>query len=304
MTAGFRIGAQGVTARVAATVQRMSQRAGVSPPRGGMKGFGLASVSLARPQSLFLFDELLRRDISQRYKGSLGGFAWALAQPLFMLAIYTVVFGLIFRPRWPGMQTGWDYVVVLFLGKIPYIFVQESIGRAPVLIVGHANYVKRLKFPLGILPLVTVASAFFYAMIAYLIWIGFYVAIRHELSPLVLVAPLVYLPIALFALGGSWFLASLGAYFRDTLQVVQPVVFALMFLSPIFYPMDAVPPLLAGFLKLNPLTYPIEEMRGLLLFDQPFHARAYALQLGAGLVCALLGHLWFQRTRSGFADVV
>lgn len=268
------------------------------------KDLTLGSVSLARPQSLFLFNELLRREISQRYKGSLGGFAWALAQPLFMLAIYTVVFGLIFRPRWPGMQTGWDYVVVLFLGKIPYIFVQESIGRAPVLIVAHANYVKRLRFPLAILPLVTVCSAFFHAMIAYLVWIGFYIAIRHELSPLVLVAPFVYLPIALFALGGSWFLASLGAYFRDTLQVVQPTVFALMFLSPIFYPMDAVPPRLATIIHLNPLTYPIEEMRGLLLFDQPFHAHAYALQLGAGLVCAVLGYLWFQRTRSGFADVV
>lgn len=268
------------------------------------KDVALVSLPLARPQSLFLFDELLRREISQRYKGSLGGFAWALAQPLFMLAIYTVVFGFIFRPRWPGMLTGWDYVVVLFLGKIPYIFVQESIGRAPVLIVSHANYVKRLRFPLAMLPLVAVVGAFFYAMIAYLIWLGFYVAIRHEFSPLVFAAPFVYLPIALFALGGTWFLASLGAYFRDTLQVVQPVVFALMFMSPIFYPMDAVPPTLARLIRLNPLTYPIEEMRGLLLFGQPFHAHAYALQLGAGLACAALGYLWFQRTRRGFADVI
>lgn len=264
----------------------------------------MAISNLVQSQSLFLFDELLRRDISQRYRGSLGGFAWALAQPLFMLAIYTIVFGYIFKPRWPGMQTGWDYVVVLFLGKIPYIFTQESIGRAPVLIVSHANYVKRLRFPLAMLPLVAVVSAFFYAMVAYLIWLVFYVAIRHEFSPLVLAAPFIYLPLALFALGGTWFLASMGTYFRDTLQIVQPVVFALMFLSPIFYPLSGVPAQLAALIRLNPLTYPIEEMRGLLLFGEPFHARLYALQLGAGLLCAVLGYLWFQRTRRGFADVI
>lgn len=264
----------------------------------------MAISGLAQSQSLFLFDELLRRDISQRYRGSLGGFAWALAQPLFMLAIYTIVFGYIFKPRWPGMQTGWDYVVVLFLGKIPYIFTQESIGRAPVLIVSHANYVKRLRFPLAMLPLVAVVSAFFYAMVAYLIWLVFYVAIRHEFSPLVLAAPFIYLPLALFALGGTWFLASMGTYFRDTLQIVQPIVFALMFLSPIFYPLSGVPAQLAALIRLNPLTYPIEEMRGLLLFGEPFHARLYAFQLGAGLLCAVLGYLWFQRTRRGFADVI
>jgi len=268
------------------------------------RGELVAIPKLAQSQSWFLFDELLRRDISHRYRGSLGGFAWALAQPLFMLAIYTVVFGFIFKPRWPGMQTGWDYVVVLFLGKIPYIFTQESIGRAPVLIVSHANYVKRLRFPLHLLPLVAVASAFFYAMVAYVIWIAFYVAIRHEFSLLVFVAPLLYLPLALFALGGCWFLASMGTYFKDTLQVVQPVVFGLMFMSPIFYPMAAVPPRLAHLMRLNPLTYPIEELRGLLLFGEPFHANQYLAQACAGLAVALLGYAWFQRTRSGFADVV
>lgn len=252
----------------------------------------------------FLTRQLISRDLSQRHKGTWGGISWLVFQPLMMLAIYTVVFGLIFRPRWEGMESVWDYALVLFLGKIPYIFMLETVGRAPALISGHQNYVKKLTFPVGLLPVMVHAGSFIMVAISLAIWGVFCMILRNYVPFSLAVMPLVYLPMFLELLGISYAIAALGAYFRDVGQVVQPVLFSMMFLSPVFYPMSGAPEWLLPIFIVNPLTYPIEASRALLLGLGEFTVSSWVFHLLLGVFVLSAGRWFFNRVRGGFADVL
>lgn len=255
-------------------------------------------------QRRFLFTQLVRRDIERRYKATAGGMFWAVAQPLLMIGIYTLVFGVIFRPRWPSTTSPWDYVLILFLGKIPYLFASETLSQSSNAIAGHANLVKRAVFPLQLLPGVSLASSLYHASIALLIWCGLFVAVRGELP---LAAPLlvvVWAPLMLFVLAAGWFVAALGAYFRDTVQIVAFANLALMFLSPIFYPVDSAPGLMGRLMLFNPLTFAIEQSRAILLFDGSLDVSGLAVQSAIAAVVAVAALRFFKRVRPGFADAI
>ena len=253
---------------------------------------------------LYLLRQLSSRDLAQRYKGTWGGLLWVAVQPLLMLAVYTVVFGVIFRPRWVGLDSVWDYALVIFLGKIPYIFLLETVGRAPGLITGHVSYVKKLAFPLEVLPWMSHLTATAVAGISLAVWLLFAIIIRQEFPWQVALMPIVYLPMFVTLLGVSYFISSLGTYFKDVGQVVQPILFAMMFLSPVFYPLEMAPRIMRQVMLLNPLTLPIEQSRGLLLFGAPLDYPYLIAQLLFGFVVLALGYAWFQRTRDGFAEVL
>lgn len=254
--------------------------------------------------NLYLLRQLSHRDLAHRYKGTVGGILWVVVQPLFMLAIYTVVFGLIFKPRWNGLESVWDYALVIFLGKIPYIFMLETVGRSPGLISSHVSYVKKLSFPLQLLPWMSHITAAMVAMISLLVWLVFAIAIHRHFPLEILLIPIVYVPMFISLLGVSYMLSSLGAYFKDVGNVVQPILFAMMFMSPVFYPLAMVPQKLKALMILNPLVYPIEQSRALLLFSGKFDLTAYLIQLVAGLLVLAVGWFWFKRTREGFAEVL
>ncbi len=142
----------------------------------------------------------------------------------------------------------------------------ECVTRAPALILSHPNYVKKVIFPLEILPWVVFGSALFHMGISLVVWLFFSLAV-YGLPPLTaLLFPLVLLPLMLVILGFSWFLSSLGVYLRDVSQIVGIVVTATMFLTPIFYPLSIVPPAFHKFIYLNPLAFIVDQVRSLLIF--------------------------------------
>ena len=255
-------------------------------------------------QRLYLLRQLVKRDIERRYKATVGGMAWTILQPLVMIGIYTVVFGLIFKPRWPTVESSWDYVLILFLGKIPYMLTTESMARSAAVIPGHINLVKKAVFPLNLLPGVAVGGSIYHASIALLVWLVFFVCIKRSIPYELVLLPILWLPVILFCLGFCWLLAAFGAYFRDTEQLVGSFNVALMFLSPIFYPAESAPGPLKLVMAINPLSYAIESARALLLWPDHFSWDGYISQLFVSVAFAILGLVVFNRLRPGFADAV
>jgi lipopolysaccharide transport system permease protein len=272
------------------------------PRRNGLLGRALRQAWLQRQ----LFLKLLRRDFAERYRGSYLGLVWSLLLPLLSLLVFTFFFGVIFQMRWAGRSDSslTDLALILFVGMALYNFLAECLSRAPGLILAHSNYVKNVVFPLEMLPAVMVASALLTLGVTLLIILLLQATLGHALTGTALLLPLILLPLVLFVLGLSWFLAALGVYIRDIQQLIAPLVQLLMFLSPVFYPVSALPEAMRPWLQLNPLALAIEQTRGILLFGQPPAWLPYLLCLGASLLIMGLGVYWFARTRKGFADVL
>lgn len=248
---------------------------------------------------------LTKREVIGRYRGSLLGILWSFFNPLFMLVVYTFVFSVVFKARWSvGSDSKTEFALVLFAGMIVFGLFSECVNRAPALVLGNVNYVKKVVFPLEILPLVSLGAATFHLLISVVVWLIFYLAFFGIPHPTVLLLPVVLLPLALFTLGLSWMLASLGVYLRDVGQVVGVVTTALLFLSPIFYPVTALPAEYHTLLYLNPLTPVIEQTREVLVWGKLPNPGFWAAAMLVGSAVAWIGFAWFQKTRKGFADVL
>jgi lipopolysaccharide transport system permease protein len=248
---------------------------------------------------------LVRREVAGRYRGSFMGIIWSLLQPLMMLGVYTFVFGVVFQSRWGtggGSKAG--FALTLFSGLLVFNIFADCVTRAPSLIVVNTNFVKKVMFPLEILPWVTMGAALFHAAVNFLVWLAFYLVIVGPPHPTVLLLPIVVLPCVLFTMGLSWMLAALGVYLRDVTQIVGIVVTALMFLSPIFYPSASLPETYRRLIFLNPLTPAVEQVRDILMWGTLPSRLVFAAYLGIGMVVAWLGFAWFPKTRKGFADVL
>jgi lipopolysaccharide transport system permease protein len=252
-----------------------------------------------------LIQRFVVREVAGRYRGSFFGLAWSFFHPLFMLAIYTVVFTMVFEAKWSGPEDSQvGFSLVLFVGMILHGFFSECLTRAPGLVLGNVNYVKKVVFPLEILPPAALGSALFHAAISFVVLLGMF-AVLHGLPPATLVAaPLVLAPLALFGLGASWFLASLGVYVRDVGQMAGVLSTVLLFVSPVFYSVNAVSEGMNWILKINPLAATITQMRGVVLWGQWPDWGALAAYAAVSFVFAWLGYAWFQKTRTGFADVL
>ena len=246
-----------------------------------------------------------KREVLGRYRGSVMGLLWSFFNPLFMLAVYTFVFSEIFKARWSAdSESKTEFALVLFAGLIVFNLFAECINRAPGLILSNVNYVKKVVFPLEILPFVGLLSALFHGAISLGVWLLAYLVLFGIPHPTALYLPLIVLPFILFIMGLSWALASLGVYLRDVAQLISPVTTALMFLSPIFYPATALPEAYRHLLYLNPLTPVIEQARAVLYFGTPPDFAMLAVYWVVTFIIAWLGFAWFQKTRKGFADVL
>lgn len=246
------------------------------------------------------------RDVVGRYRGSIMGLAWSFLNPLVMLAIYTFVFSFIFSVRWTGAaaETTGGFALVLFAGLIVHTLFAECLTRAPGLILAHPNLVKRVVFPLEILPWTVMGSALFHAAVSVMVLLAAQGVVHGTLSPTVVLLPVVILPLVALAMGLSWLLAAVGVYVRDIGQVIGMAVTALLFLSPVFYPLSAVSPRLQFWMQLNPMTAIIEDTRSVVLFGgTPMWGRWLAV-MAAGLIVAQVGFWFFQRSRKGFSDVL
>lgn len=246
-----------------------------------------------------------KREVLGRYRGSALGLLWSFFNPLFMLAVYTFVFSEIFKARWSaGSESKTEFALVLFAGLIIFNLFAECINRAPGLILSNVNYVKKVVFPLEILPFVGLLSALYHSLISLLVWLVAYMLFFGLPHPSTLYLPLIVLPFGLFIMGLSWALASLGVFLRDVGQFIGVVVMTLMFLSPIFYPATALPENYRRILFLNPLTPVIELTRDVLYWGKTPDFALLGIYWLTAAAIAWLGFAWFQKTRKGFADVL
>lgn len=260
-------------------------------------------ASLYRNRNLVL--ALVKREVVGRYRGSFMGLIWSFLNPVFMLAVYTFVFSFVFKARWSvGSDSKAEFALVLFSGLIVFNIFAECVNKAPGLIVSNANYVKKVVFPLEVLPWVAIGASLFHAFISLIVWLVAYVIFFGWPSVSIFLLPLVVVPLVLFVVGLSWFIASLGVYLRDVAQFIGIVTTTLMFVSPIFYPATALPEEYRRFLYMNPLTPAIEQAREVLFWGRMPSFSLLAVYLVASGIIAFAGFAWFQKTRKGFADVL
>jgi lipopolysaccharide transport system permease protein len=269
----------------------------------------LSPLWIARRLWLYreLIVQLTTREITQRYRGAYLGFLWPFLTPLFMLLIYTFVFSIVFQARWGHLNESQDLVqfaLTLFAGLVPFTLFSEVVNGAPGLILAVPNYVKKVVFPLEIFPVIILGSALFHSLISIGILLTGVAIWQQSLSPMVMLLPLAYLPLILLVLGLGWFLASLGVYVRDMQHSMALIVQILFFMSPIFYPVSAVPERFRLILYLNPLTTILDGFRRILLWQQPLSWPLWAMWSAISLAVAVLGFAWFIKTKDGFADVV
>lgn len=252
-----------------------------------------------------LIQRLAWRDILTRYKGSAGGLLWALITPILLLSVYTAVFSGIFQARWGQTGGPVEYALQLFVGLTIHGVAAECLNRAPVLIASNASYVKRVVFPLQVLPLVNLLSALFHFAISVVVLVVFYSVVKKSLPVVgLLYLPFIVAPYIVFLAGISYLLAGLGVYLRDIGQIMGLVTTLLLFLSPVFYPASMLPERLQTVFMVNPLTLIIEQSRAVLLDGLSPNWGLLGLYTVGALAIGALGIWAFQKMRKGFADVL
>lgn len=268
----------------------------------------LNPVALARHliQLRSLILGLVRRDIESRYRGSLLGILWAVLQPLTLLLIYTWVFGRIFHARWPGSseQDLAGFALTLFCGFVPFSILSDCCVRSPQVITSVPSYVKRTVFPVEVLAVSTLGAALFHALVSLAVLLGAALVVRGSIPWTIVLVPLVSLPVVMLSLGATWLLASLGVFVRDLGMVVGLAMQVLLFLTPIFYPIDAVPVPFRRWIEINPMTWIVENFRRVVLWAEPPDWIGLAGWTAVCGVLMMLGYSWFMKTKHAFADVL
>jgi len=257
-------------------------------------------------QKRSLIQQFTKREVEQRYRGSMLGILWSFLNPLFLLTVYTVVFGFIFGAKFEegGTESRIDFALALFCGLNMFQVTADAITAAPRLILANQNYVTKVIFPLEIFPVVQCLNSMIHLGVATIpLLIG--LVIFH--GGIALTAPLwlfLLLPLFLLTLGFTWFLSSLGVFLRDINSLVNPLIMVLMYGSAIFYPFSAVPENLRWVVIGNPLAQLVNESRKVLVFGQPLDWGIYAMFSLISIVVCMIGYLFFMKTKHAFADVL
>ena len=250
--------------------------------------------------------QVSRREIVGRYKGSVLGGLWSFINPLMMLAVYTFVFSYILKAKWSGAQSGdpFEYPLLLLSGMIVHSFFAEVLLRAPSAIVANVSFVKKIVFPLEVLPITILAAAIFHFGISLILFVGLFLLTHGFVHWTSIFLPIILLPLILIATGVAWFLASLGVFLRDINQPLSLLVTLLLFGSPVFYPVTALPEDIRPFLMLNPLTFIIDQVRVVVISGSQPNWNGLLIYLGVAVILMWLGYVCFQKTRRGFSDVL
>lgn len=277
---------------------------GINPHAAQPTSFRSLGSSLWRNRQLIM--QMTRREVVGRYRGSVMGLAWSFFNPLFMLAVYTFVFSMVFKARW-GLgddESKTQFALVLFVGMIMHGVMAEVLNRAPGLILANTNYVKKVVFPLEILPIISMGAALFHTLISLSVLLLAFIIFNGYLHWTAILTPLVLLPLIILTLGLSWMLASLGVFLRDVGQTIGIITTVMLFLAPVFYPISAVPERFHVFIMANPLTFIIEQAREVLIWGNLPDWIGLSIYTLIATAFAWAGYAWFQKTRKGFADVL
>ncbi|MCF7687224.1 MAG: ABC transporter permease [Cephaloticoccus sp.] len=246
------------------------------------------------------------RNVEMRHKGSHLGLIWTFLNPLLMLGLYTFVFGFIFDGKFGVLphETRADYAIGIFFGLTLFQFVGEVMGIAPTIIVANPNFVKKVVFPLEILPAANVGAAGFHLMISLGLALSCLVLFDQAIHPELLWLPVIIAPLVLLCMGIAWLLSALGVFFRDIGQLMQFLTMALMYSSAVFFSATKIPAPFWMFLRFNPLLLAIELARNTSLWAQPMNYNHLLYLYGVGLFTCMIGHLAFKKMKPAFADVI
>lgn len=253
----------------------------------------------------YLLKQLVKKDIQQRYQGSVLGMLWSFIVPILMLVIYTFVFSEVFQAKWDvDTSDKYEFALVLFCGLSAFNLVSEVMSRSTVLIASNTNYVKKVIFPLEILPVVTTLSALFNCVISYIILIVAKLVLYHNISSTIYMIFFVMIPLIIMSVGISLFIAALSVYLKDVSNIISVLITVLMYMSPVFFPLSAVPARFKLICEANPMTYIIENFRNVVLYGKCINWRFYGISCLVAIAIYLLGKTVFMRAKEGFADVL
>lgn len=257
-------------------------------------------------QNRYLLKQLVLREIIGRYRGSILGIFWSFLTPVLMLLVYTFVFSVVFKMKWGigGQESTGQFAMMLFVGIILHSMLAEVFTRAPHLITGNVNYVKRIVFPLEFFPIVIMGAALVHALISFIVLVIAMLIFGIQIQLSTLLLPIVILPFVLLLSGIAWSLAAFGVYLRDIGQFIGMLVMVFLFLAPIFYPLSLIPEHLQPWMYLNPLTLVIEQTRGIILLGEMPNWHHWGIYLGIAIPVAWIGFVIFQNARRGFSDVL
>ncbi|WP_417595252.1 ABC transporter permease [Oceanospirillum sp.] len=262
------------------------------------------------PKEYFgLLFQMTQRDVVQRYKGSWLGIGWSIITPLMMLAVYTFVFQFVFQARWPGVvaestNSGVHFALNLFAGLIFFTFFSDVMTRAPGAILNQPNLVKKVVFPLQLLPWIVVLSSGFQALISLGVLLLGASLLAGGIPGNIIYLPLLLLIFIPMLLGMALAFGALGVYFTDTQHIVAMITAPLMFLSPIFYPVSMLPDWAQQWIHLNPLTLIIELSRTVFLGSPWPEISSLVIFSLFSVATAIMGAFLFAKLRRGFADVL
>lgn len=253
---------------------------------------------------LELLASMTRREVLGRYRGSFFGIFWSLLSPLILLVIFTFAFHELMGARWPGVEGRRGFATMVFAGMVIHSLFSECLTRAPAAVTGHPNFVKKVVFPLTVLPLVPVTTSLFHAVLSLALLAAIVLIGGGTLHATALFLPLVLAPYVLLLCGIAWLLAAVGVFVRDIVQLGGMVSMALLFLSPVFYPASVIPTRYATLAALNPLTLIVEQSRAVLFFGRMPDWEALGLYSAIAMLVSLAGLGVFRKLRRGFADVL
>lgn len=251
-----------------------------------------------------LIRSMVRRDIMSRYRGSFADIFWTVLNPLLLMATYFFVFGIVLQSRFGPDNSRTAFVLYFLAGMLPWLPFSEAVGRAPHVMLEHRNFIKKLVFPVEVLPVTQTLAALVTEAFALLAFVLGVFIIRGDFPLMVVWLPVLLIPRVLFTMGVAWFLAALGVFVRDLTQVIGFVLTLWFFITPICYPEASLPNEIAPILTKNPIYQFVRGYRELLLENRLLAFSALWKLWAVSILTFILGHAWFHKLRRSFADVI
>lgn len=253
-----------------------------------------------------LFVQSLTREIVQKYRGSYLGILWNFILPLVMLAVYSFIFGVIFKARWDQQMTDSkaEFALILFVGITLYNVFSETVGASPTLIITNVNYVKKVIYPLEILSMTSIGNSLVQLLFnLVIILLGKAIIIRH-FDFMILFFPLVLLPLLLLVLGISWILSGIGVFIRDMRQAATIIILIFGYITPVFYPISSVPESFRWVMYLNPMTAIVNNARRVLIYGEFPDWLSLLITFFISYLIMLIGLMFFRKVKSNFSDAI
>jgi lipopolysaccharide transport system permease protein len=253
--------------------------------------------------------QFTRRNFELTLRGSHLGLIWSFLNPLLMLGLYVFVFGFIFGGHFGvvASETATDYALGVFLGLTIFGLIAEILAMAPMIIASSPNFVKKVVFPLEVLPAAAVGASIGRMLIGLAFALLGIILLGPGGHPGLLWLPVILLPVIVGCLGLAWLISSLGVFIQDIGQLMAFLAQVVMYSSAVFYSaarISSLAPTAWTVLRFNPVLLAIELTRDAALWHQPMNFRHLGYLYVCGFVTCWLGYVLFRKLKPAFADVL